>query len=84
MHCSPFLRVRPHVTVQVQPLHAAACPFRHESNSLYARTRFMLGEALEEYYADSDFEVGKSPDLARGDREPLLNLPVLGNGSETQ
>jgi len=57
---------------------ARAYPFRHESNSLYARTRFMLAEAFEEFYAESEFKARLSPDLARGDREPLLNLPTLG------
>ncbi len=57
---------------------ARAYPFRHESNSLYARTRFMLAEAVEEFYAESEFKSRVYPDLACGDREPLLSLPILG------
>lgn len=56
---------------------ARAFPFRHESNACYARTRFMLAECIEEYSAESDFKARPSPDLARGNAEPLLNLPVL-------
>lgn len=56
---------------------ARAYPFRHESNARYARTRFMLAECIEEYSAESDFKARPSPDLARGNMEPLLNLPVL-------
>lgn len=54
-----------------------AFPFRHESNARYARTQFMLAECIEEYSAESDFKAKPSPDLARGNAEPLLNLPVL-------
>lgn len=61
---------------------ARAYPFRHESNSLYARTRFMLAEAVEEFYGESEFNARVSPDLARGDGEPLLNLPALGKMTE--
>ncbi|MDP2762639.1 MAG: ThiF family adenylyltransferase [Sideroxyarcus sp.] len=57
---------------------ARAYPFRHESNSLYARTRFMLAEAVEEFYAESEFKSRVSPALACGDQEPLLSLPCLG------
>jgi proteasome lid subunit RPN8/RPN11 len=57
---------------------ARAYPFRHECNSLYARTRFMLAEAIEEFYAEYDFTARSTPDLARGALEPLLNLPILG------
>jgi len=61
---------------------ARAYPFRHESNTLYARTRFMLAKAVEEFCAEIEFEARVSPDLARGNCEPLLNLPVLGNTAE--
>lgn len=60
---------------------ARAFPFRHESNARYARTRFMLAECIEEYYAESDFKARPSPELARGNMEPLLNLPVLTKGA---
>jgi hypothetical protein len=63
---------------------ARAYPFRHESNRLYARTRSMLAEALEEYYPENDFKARLSPDLARGDREPLLGLPALDAKKEPQ
>lgn len=61
---------------------ARAYPFRHESNSHYARTRFMLAEAVEEFYGESEFNARVPPDLARGDGEPLLNLPALGKMTE--
>jgi hypothetical protein len=61
---------------------ARAYPFRHESNSLYARSRFMLAEALEEFYSENEFKARPSPDLACGDQEPLLSLPVLGMKEE--
>lgn len=60
---------------------ARAYPFRHESNARYARTRFMLAECIEEYSAESDFKARPSSDLARGNTEPLLNLPVLTKGA---
>lgn len=63
---------------------ARAYPFRHESNSLYARTRFMLAEAVEEFYAESEFKSRVSSDLACGDREPLLSLPILGDEEEKE
>lgn len=56
---------------------ARAFPFRHESNARYARTRFMLAECIEEYSAENDFKARPSSDLAMGNAEPLLNLPVL-------
>jgi len=56
---------------------ARAYPFRHESNTHYARTRFMLAEAVEEYCSESEFTTNASADLARGSSEPLLNLPIL-------
>ncbi|MBE7566645.1 ThiF family adenylyltransferase [Acidithiobacillus sp. HP-11] len=57
---------------------ARAYPFRHEKNSNYARTRFMLAEGLEEYEPEASFQYKESPLLARGDMEPLLGLPSLG------
>ncbi|MHB8201786.1 MAG: hypothetical protein ACYDD9_13365 [Acidithiobacillus sp.] len=56
---------------------ARAYPFRHEKNSNYARTRFMLAEGLEEYEPEASFPYKESPLLARGDMEPLLGLPSL-------
>lgn len=56
---------------------ARAYPFRHEPNSGYARTRFMLAECFEEHTAESEFSAQPAPELARGSREPLLGLPAL-------
>jgi hypothetical protein len=57
---------------------ARAYPFRHEPNARYARTRFMLAEAFEEFTAESEFLAKPSALLADGAKEPLLGLPVLG------
>lgn len=59
---------------------ARAYPFRQEPNSAYARTRFMLAEAFEEFTSEADFQVTPSLLLARGRQEPLLGLPALGPG----
>lgn len=56
---------------------ARAYPFRHESNSLYARTRFMLAEGIEEFTSENEFKASVSPNLSRGDEEPLLGMPIL-------
>lgn len=56
---------------------ARAYPFRHENNSDFARTRFMLAEGLEEYQPENSFSCNQSPLLARGGAEPLLWLPSL-------
>jgi len=52
--------------------------FRHEPNRGFARTEFSLAAAEEEYLSEDDFKRGADNDLARGDEEPLLGLPVLG------
>lgn len=57
---------------------ARAFPFRHDENARFARTRFMLAEAFEEFTCESDFCASPSPLLALGSAEPLLHLPVLG------
>lgn len=57
---------------------ARAYPFRQEPNSRYARTHFMLAEAIEEFTSEAEFTARKSPLLARGNEEPLLGLPALG------
>ena len=59
---------------------ARAYPFRQEPNSAYARTRFMLAEAFEEFTAEAEFKARKSSILAHGSCEPLLGLPALGAG----
>ena len=56
---------------------ARAYPFRQESNSRYARTRFMLAEAIEEFTAQDEFSARISSIIALGDEEPLLGLPAL-------
>lgn len=58
---------------------ARAYPFRHEHNSAYARTRFMLAEAFEEFTSEGEFRHSASSLLASGAREPLLGLPALGS-----
>lgn len=58
---------------------ARAYPFRHEKNSKYARTQFMLAEGLEESIPETRFPCKESPLLARGNLEPLLGLPSLGS-----
>jgi hypothetical protein len=62
---------------------ARAYPFRHESNTNYARTKFMLAEGIEEFSAESEFPLKVSPNLASGDHEPLLGLPILGKKEQS-
>jgi hypothetical protein len=57
---------------------ARAYPFRQQSNSNFARTRFMLAEAFEEHEAESAFAAKPILLLGAGAVEPLLGLPVLG------
>ncbi len=57
---------------------ARAYPFRQEANAQYARTRFMLAEAFEEFTSEAQFQARGSSLLGCGSREPLLGLPVLG------
>ncbi len=61
---------------------ARAYPFRHEANTRYARTRFMLAECVEEYIAEEEFTSSPSPHLARGDEQPLLGMPILSEGDD--
>lgn len=61
---------------------ARAYPFRHEKNSDYARTQFMLAEGLEEHEPETRFPCKESPLVARGSLEPLLGLPSLGPEEE--
>lgn len=61
---------------------ARAYPFRHEKNSDYARTRFMLAEGFEEHEPETRFPCKESPLVARGSLEPLLGLPALGPEEE--
>lgn len=57
---------------------ARAYPYRHEPNANYARTKFMLAEAFEEFTHEHEFTRMPTRLLAVGDAEPLLGLPILG------
>lgn len=61
---------------------ARAYPFRHESNTRYARTRFMLAECVEEFTGEEEFARSASTQLARGAEEPLLGMPILSEGDD--
>jgi hypothetical protein len=61
---------------------ARAYPFRHESNTRYARIRFMLAECVEEYTCEKEFTCSVSTQLARGAQEPLLGMPILSEGDD--
>lgn len=63
---------------------ARAYPFRQESNNRYARTRFMLAEAIEEFTAEDEYIAHASPLIARGDEEPLLGMPALADEENDQ
>lgn len=54
-----------------------AFPFRLESNRIYARTQFSLAACEEEYFSEEVFKRAPNRLLARGDAEPLLDLPAL-------
>ena len=57
---------------------ARAYPFRHETNSFYARTLFSLAACEEEYKPESAFTPSNNASiLGRGSLEPLLGLPFL-------
>jgi hypothetical protein len=56
---------------------ARAYPFRLEPNQLYARTEFSLADCREEYQAEAEFTSAANPIFGRGDKEPLLGLPIL-------
>lgn len=57
---------------------ARAYPYRHEHNGHYARTKFMLAEAFEEFTDEREFTRTPTRLLATGAAEPLLGLPILG------
>ena len=61
---------------------ARAYPFRHEKNSDYARTQFMLAEGIDEHDPETRFPCKETPLVARGSLEPLLGLPSLGPEEE--
>lgn len=56
---------------------ARTYPFRHEPNACFARTRFSLAAAEEEYFPEGSFQTRSSTSLGRGQQEPLLGLPCL-------
>lgn len=60
---------------------ARAYPFRLDPNRLYARTVFSLAACEEEYTAEDEFTRSPNHRLARGSAEPLLGLPMLGEGA---
>ncbi|KWO58915.1 ThiF family adenylyltransferase [Burkholderia territorii] len=64
-------------STSVMEFIARAYPFRQEPSDRYARTRFMLAEAIEEFTAENEFASRRSPIVARGDEEPLLGLPIF-------
>lgn len=57
---------------------ARGYPYRHEPNANYARTKFMLAEAFEEFTHECEFTQKPTRLLATGAAEPLLGLPILG------
>lgn len=56
---------------------ARAFPFRHASNSSYARTIFLLADGDEEHVSESSFTPSGSYPVGAGIQEPLLGLPAL-------
>ena len=56
---------------------ARAFPFRHASNSSYARTTFLLADGDEEHSSESSFARSGSYPIGVGPQEPLLGLPAL-------
>ncbi|MEQ1714672.1 MAG: ThiF family adenylyltransferase [Hyphomicrobium sp.] len=56
---------------------ARAFPFRHISNSGYARTIFMLADGEEEHSAEESFSPKAALPLCTGLHEPLLGLPAF-------
>jgi proteasome lid subunit RPN8/RPN11 len=57
---------------------ARAYPYRLDPNENYARTMFSLAACDEDFFAESTFTAAANPIFARGDQEPLLGLPILG------
>ena len=53
------------------------CPFRHDRNASYARTILRMAEGEEEHIEEGEFSTTNQPLFARGDAEPLLNMPAL-------
>jgi hypothetical protein len=58
---------------------ARAYPFRHDPNSLRARTQFSLAACEEDFFPEAAFPKSRNATLARGAKHPLLGLPLLEN-----
>lgn len=56
---------------------ARAFPFRHSTNSKFARTIFMLADGEEEHFAEDRFVAKGTLPICTGLQEPLLGLPGL-------
>ena len=56
-----------------------AYPFRLDPNRQYARTMFSLAGGDEDRFSEDDFPPASTKLLGRGGREPLLNMPILGD-----
>lgn len=56
---------------------ARAYPFRHEPNRRYARTFFSLAAMEEDHTSEDALPTTPNPLLARGSKEPLLNMPRM-------
>lgn len=51
---------------------ASAFPFRHDANSRFVRTRFMLAGAFEEFTPESDFNARPSGWMTRKSIAPKV------------
>jgi proteasome lid subunit RPN8/RPN11 len=56
---------------------ARCFPYRESTNERFARIRFSLVEAEEDYTNESEIVKSSNPRLAEGSKEPLLGLPEL-------
>lgn len=56
---------------------ARCFPFREDPNAYFARTRFSLAGADEDYYKEDSFVKRSNAHLAEACREPLLGFPEL-------
>lgn len=61
----------------VQEFIARRCPYRLESNSRYARTKFDLAAEEHEYRAEESFQATPQAHAGCGLESPLLGLPAL-------
>jgi hypothetical protein len=56
---------------------ARAFPYRHDPNSRFVRTIFMLADGDIERFPETDFEISNEYVVGDCDSEPLLGLPAL-------